>query len=477
MSPAPEPSPRQSAPAPGPAAAAHPNALPGRPALQVAMVWRGQILGYQLLRTGRRVTIGPHKRATLITPAVRGARGRFTLLQPRRGGYVLQLAPGMRGDVHCAGQSASIAEILAGPATGRRKGDGREVTLEPGDRARILPGEANDLRLELRFVDAPEKIGRPRHQDPMLTQIVIGASIVLGLLAALGTLMWQKSPPRTLAITAERLVKLQAPIEAEKKVARARAEQKDEEKKKTDEGQMKRAKEKSGKIGHADAKPKETVIPKGEKDVLREKVAKTGLLGLIGKDKKEGSGLSKLFADSNDIEQAMAGMAGAKTVVGHGSGGLSTSGSAAGGGGTGFGHIYGSGNLDTGGRGSKGRGRGPKLVERGEKEVKVGMGLGNGEMDGSLTKEQIDKVVRAHKSGVSYCYEKELQRKSSLAGTVSIFWSIQPDGTVSKANVKTSSMSDAAVEGCILRQVKQWVFPKAPGQTHVNYPFIFKGGT
>jgi hypothetical protein len=48
---------------------------------------------------------------------------------------------------------------------------------------------------------------------------------------------------------------------------------------------------------------------------------------------------------------------------------------------------------------------------------------------------------------------------------------------VGKANVKKSTMGDAAVEGCILRQVKQWQFPKAPGQTTVNpFPFVFKGG-
>jgi hypothetical protein len=55
---------------------------------------------------------------------------------------------------------------------------------------------------------------------------------------------------------------------------------------------------------------------------------------------------------------------------------------------------------------------------------------------------------------------------------------IQPDGTVSKANIKSSAMNDAAVEGCIVRQVKQWQFPKAPGQTIVGrFPFVFKGGS
>ena len=164
-------------------------------------------------------------------------------------------------------------------------------------------------------------------------------------------------------------------------------------------------------------------------------------------------------------------MAGAKMVVGRGNGGLSTSGSGPGGGGTGYGHIYGAGNLDTGGRGTHGQGRGPKLAERGEHEVCVGLGNGGGETDGSLSKEQINKVVRAHLAGVKYCYEKELQHKIVLAGGVDIFWVIQPDGTVSKANVKQSTMADAAVEGCIVRQVKQWQFPKAPGQTIVGrYP-------
>ena len=462
--------------APAPPAVSTP-APSGRSALQVVMVWRNQILRYELLRRPRRVTIGPSKQAMLATPAVLGNRQKFRLARPRRGAYVVELAPGMRGEITQDGQPLAVADVLAGPAKRRRKGDLREVTIGPGDRARILLREGGDLRIELRFVDEPEVIGRPRHEDPQLRRSIAVMTLVLGLAATLLTVLWSKEAPRTLAISAERLVKLEAPIEQEKTASRQRAEKKKEAEKKSDEGQMKKAKEKAGKVGHQDAKPKETVIPKGEKDVLREKVARTGRLGLIGKDKREGSGLSKLFADSNDIEQAVAGMAGGKLVVGHGAGGLSTSGSGSGGGGTGYGHIYGAGNLDTGGRGSKGHGRGPKLVERGEKEVKVGVGLGNGDADGSLSKEQIDKVVRAHKSGVSYCYEKELQRKATLGGTITIFWSIQPDGTVLKANVKTTSMSDAAVEGCILRQVKQWVFPKAPAQTHVNYPFIFKGGT
>ena len=306
---------------------------------------------------------------------------------------------------------------------------------------------------------------------------MLGTSIVLGIFATILVFMWEKEAPRPpLALSAERVVKIEAPQAVEFQKKQKREAEKAEAKSKEKEGQMKRAKDKAGKLGRDDAKQKDTVIPKGSEDILREKVQKIGILSVIGQEKAPGSGLSKLFAQNNDVEQAMAGMAGAKMQVGRGSGGLSTSGSGPGGGGTGFGHIYGAGNLDTGGRGTHGKGRGPKLAERGEHEVGVGMGNGAGDTDGSLSKEQINKVVRAHLAGIKYCYEKELQHKASLSGGIDIFWVIQPDGTVSKANVKNTTMGDAAVEGCIVRQVKQWQFPKAPGQTTVGrYPFIFKG--
>jgi hypothetical protein len=446
--------------------------------LQVAMVWHGQIIGYKLLHHGGRVTVGPSKRASLVTPPLDGGRRRFTLLKPTRDGYLLRLSPEFTGEVHEGSKVTVVADLLARPAVRRRASDVREVRLSPGDRAKLTLTKGN-LRFEIRWVDAPEHIPKPRVEEPLLWGITIGTAALLGAMALILLIIGRSQPPPPLALTSARMAKIEAPVlEIEKKVAVRHAAEKAAEKKKQEEGQMKRAKEKAGRLGTADAKQKDTVIPKGDKDILREKVANTGILAAMGRQKAPGSGLAKLFETSNDVEQAMAGMAGAKMVAGRGSGGLSTSGAGTGGGGTGFGHIYGSGNLDTGGRGRHGHGRGPKLAERGEKEVSVGMGGGGGETDGSLSKEQINKVVRAHLAGVKYCYEKELQHKQSLAGGIDIFWVIQPDGTVSKANVKSTTMGDAAVEGCIVRQVKQWQFPKAPGQTIVGrYPFIFKGGT
>jgi hypothetical protein len=440
---------------------------------QIVVVWRGRIIGYRLLTKRRKVTIGPSQKASFLTPMADGRRS-FVLLKPSRGGYTLRLAPALRGEVSAAGNTMQVEDTLAQPPGKRGKGAVREVALGTGDRAKLFFAESPDLRLEIRWVDPPERLAKPKVEDPIMFQTLVGTGIVMGLAAALLVVMYRE-PEKPLQLTVERMAKIEEPVlQIEKKATARRAE----EKKKADEGQMKKAKEKAGKLGKTDAPQKETVIPKGDKDILRDKVSKIGLLGLIGKERPQGSGLSKLFAEDTAVEQAVAGMAGAKMVAGRGNGGLSTSGAGPGGGGTGYGHIYGAGNLDTGGRGTHGKGRGPKLAERGEKEVSVGIGGGGGDMDGSLSKEAIAKVVRAHMAGVKYCYEKELQHKSGLAGGVDIFWVIQPDGSVSKANIKTSALGDAAVEGCILRQVKQWQFPKAPGQTIVaRYPFIFKGGT
>lgn len=434
--------------------------------LQVAVIWHGQIIGYRLLRKRGRITVGPSKRATFTTPPLAG-QSKFVLITPRKDSYSLRLAPELKGDLVLGGSATAIADVASS-----------EVDLARGDRAKLMLADGSGLRIEIRWVDPPDRVGRPRVEDPEMLRYMIGTSLILGMFAAILTFMWEKEPPRPpLALSPERVAKIEAPAAIEFEKKQVREAQKAESNSKEKEGQTKRAKDKAGKVGRDDAKQKDTVIPKGREDVLREKVLNTGIFSALGRDKAPGSGLSKLFAQNNDVEQAMAGMAGAKLAVGRGSGGLATSGSGSGGGGTGFGHIYGAGNLDTGGRGNRGKGRGPKLAERGEHEVSVGMGSGAGDTDGSLSKEQINKVVRAHLAGVKYCYEKELQHKASLSGGIDIFWVIQPDGTVSKASVKTSTMNDTAVEGCIVRQVKQWQFPKAPAQTIVGrYPFIFKGG-
>jgi hypothetical protein len=179
------------------------------------------------------------------------------------------------------------------------------------------------------------------------------------------------------------------------------------------------------------------------------------------------------------MEHALTGMAGAKLAVGRGSGGLGLAGSGIGGGGTGFGHINGTGNVDVGAGSGRGRrGSGPGGLGTGkEREVKVSVETGTADSEGGLTREQVDRVVRAHRAAISYCYEKELQRQPSLAGKIEVFWVIRSNGAVDRTKIASTTVGSAAVEGCIERQVKNWQFPRSDGETIVRrYPFFFKGG-
>ena len=449
--------------------------------LQIAIVWQGRILAYRLIGPKQKVTIGPSPGCTFVTPPARGADKRFVLLAPvkPRGRYRLRLTAAFTGEVTLRGETKRLADVMVLAETSKRDASTREIDFDPGDKAKLTFEGTDGMRLELRFVEPPPVVAKPnlRNTEPFLVRIATVTSILLALVVGGAMIFAPDSPPKlTLAISPERMAKLlppEPPLPPEKG-----AQKKAEEKAKEESGQMKKAKGDQGRLGKKEAANKDTTIPKGEKDILRDKVSKVGLLGLIGKERPQGSGLAKLFANNTmEVEQAVAGMTGAQVVAGRGSGGLSTTGAGLGGGGTGQGHLYGAGDLDTGGRTTRGRGRGPTLASRKEREVSVGITTGSVDEGGGLTKEQVAKVVRAHQNAIKFCYEKELQRKPTLAGKIEVYWKILPDGTVEKSKIAASSVEDSAVEGCVARQVKQWMFPKSDGQTIVqSFPFLFKGG-
>jgi TonB family protein len=243
-----------------------------------------------------------------------------------------------------------------------------------------------------------------------------------------------------------------------------------------EEDASKRAREKEGKVGNPDAKVAETKIPKGDKDQIVKKVSNVGLLGVV-KAGKQSQALKSLLSDTPDatMTTAMAGLKGTELVIGRGSGGMSTRGEGPGGGGKGNGQLLGVGSLALGGggRGAHPNGNGPGHVG---KELKVAVQTGTPNSDGGLSKEQILKVVQSHAAAIQFCYEKELQRFPHLAGKVVVDWKVNLDGRVEAAKVGSSSLGNPSAESCMVRQVKNWQFPKPNGVIcNVSFPFFFKG--
>ena len=172
---------------------------------------------------------------------------------------------------------------------------------------------------------------------------------------------------------------------------------------------------------------------------------------------------------NNKLAVAMSGT-GSEFVMGHGSGGLGFQGTGTGGGGTGgYGRIHGLGKIDTGGgvgvRASMGRKRGKRVGK-----VK----FGGGASQGFCSRGDISKNVRMRAGAIRACYERRLQVKTSLAGEVTIRWTIHLDGSVKAAAVASSTLGDSSVENCILRTIRRIHFKKPEGGICiVKWPFVF----
>lgn len=97
--------------------------------------------------------------------------------------------------------------------------------------------------------------------------------------------------------------------------------------------------------------------------------------------------------------------------------------------------------------------------------------LGNIELDA------LHASVRTALPTIEGCATRGFDGRSAAGGKLVIKFVIAKDGTVSKADVKTSTLRDADVEQCALRAFEQLTFPppKGGGIAIVSYPLTFAG--
>ncbi|KIG11799.1 putative signal peptide protein [Enhygromyxa salina] len=187
--------------------------------------------------------------------------------------------------------------------------------------------------------------------------------------------------------------------------------------------------------------------------------------------------------DAKADEDVWGGLTGSEIGEAYNTDGLGLVGTGRGGGGTGEGTI-GLGNTSRiigrgGGGGSEsgyGRGSGAGFGGRGTRVPMVRQAAA--EVVGSLDRDIIRRIVRAHINEVRSCYNAGLSRDPSLEGRVEIGFTIDAMGDVDQSVVQTTTLSDAAVSTCIARAVKRWRFPKPDGggTVRVTYPFLLSPG-
>ena len=145
------------------------------------------------------------------------------------------------------------------------------------------------------------------------------------------------------------------------------------------------------------------------------------------------------------------------------------------GGGTGSGE-QGLGALSKRGEGTTtGRSEGGAVAERtikGKTDLGTGGDIGGaGEFDASI----VVQMIKTRIGAIRACYERELKRNPTLAGKVTIQFTIEERGNVSGVKVAENTTGDTAVGQCVANAIQRFRFNPGPegGSVSFSYPFVF----
>lgn len=99
--------------------------------------------------------------------------------------------------------------------------------------------------------------------------------------------------------------------------------------------------------------------------------------------------------------------------------------------------------------------------------------------DGALSKDEIRAVVTASLPAIRQCYDAELAKDATLEGTLTMSWTIGPNGSTSNARAAQNTFGTkggATVETCVRGVVAKMRFPHPVGGGNVQvtaYPLVF----
>ncbi|MCO4762679.1 MAG: AgmX/PglI C-terminal domain-containing protein [Myxococcales bacterium] len=478
-----------------PAPKASASKTSGKLGVDVAILWRGDMLTASFFAKPRSVTIGPD--GTFILPKeVIGKPVQPLIEAGTAAGFGLRIDnEKSKGHLIVDGDVHDVGDVRSGKVSGFK---GPLIPLTAGTRAVLVFGDFT-------FIVSREPVPPPtrfslwnKEMVPFLMCLLTAFLMTAGPLAAAFNspaylarqhLSFEEKQATRLSELIEIAVKTEPEPEPEPEEAK-----KEEEKPKAPELKPEKKKEEVKKeeieVKKEEAKIDEkldSVTDEEEKDKLVKKIVAAKIdeaTADIDKALKDVTDMqigSKMYAEGDDGDADPANPAsgqGGATVLADPTGKTQGAGlMAAGrkktamnsGDATKRKVIKGLGKDKTAGKGVK-----IGMKTRRQKVVRVGGGSGS-KASGELPKKVIQKYIRRKMGAIKACYQKGLQSNPNLSGKVQVLFLIKPSGAIAGAKVKDSSLNSSRVEGCILKNVKSWKFPRAKGggTTKVLYPFRF----
>ncbi len=428
------------------------------PALEIVHFSADEVRALTLLRTGERFTVKGQKGGNDPFKAFRLARVN------KSGEAIVEFPKSATGKISDGSEKVKLDALKTSAYAVSKKGTLYRTQLKKGKTATICLGQSE---YRLRFVHPPAlATDNFQFRIDRLVAKAIGFAVVLHLvvgamvgLASAGvtyserpTEQWSEPEPNDL-----RDVEIPEPEPEPEPEPVAEPEPEPE----PEAPPPKRRKQKT--------KPKR-VAKKAPRGVSRKNVKARGVLGAIGgKLNLKAPGRSSIVARVSNIDAVKA-PGGSNYRIGAPIGKTPSSKISLGGGGGGKMLTRGAAKLLR-------RGGGMRIGKPGGARVRGKVTRASArrlKAKGSISREEVARVINKHLKEVQYCYEKTLLRDPGLAGKLVLEWHISTSGRVGRVRQKLSTIRNPGVAKCIISSLKRWTFPKPRGGVVVvSYPFIF----
>lgn len=428
--------------------------------LRIALIQGAKITEDRTFKRRIPVTVGQDAKNTLVVP-VSNLPPTFTMFELVNNQYSLVFKPGMEGKLNVNGVEISLQQARE-KGLAKPRGDVLVLPLTDASKGRVALGEVSVL---FQFVTpAPE----PKREDLPATvkgnffsQIdqffftVLAASVFIHFSGASYIACQPMPEERELSLEElpDRFVKQMMPVEVKKP------------EKKSNKDDAKKEEKKEEKVADNAAKKEKPATSNDKKADLQAKVAKTGLLKIIGAAGAGDGAFADVLGDSNKVGDVASALSGASGVN------MATAEALAAGGarGSATGSAADIGSLGTGGA------KNVDLAEKGPAAIRGKVADAAPEVESAdIDRNKLNAFLRGRIRAIQGCYEKELKRNPSLKGKVVVRFAITTGGRAAEIEIEQDTLGNDAVSSCIKTVIRGWVFPFKPdSDVSVAYPFVF----
>lgn len=219
---------------------------------------------------------------------------------------------------------------------------------------------------------------------------------------------------------------------------------------------------------------------RSQRSALASKIAGGGVLGVLTASGGGGVGV----AEEGVLSDVSGGGAGDLDKLLNGVGSLETASAASKksrlgarsvGNGTGAQKGVGIDDIVTGGVGETGD---YTLARQGDFSLKIGKGrvAGRAAKSQARSADAIEAMVNKHQDAIVDCYKRVARLNPNLKGSITVQFTIEPNGRVSAVRILQSTLHNTKVESCISRRIRSWRFqaidPKE-GRAIFRQKFVF----